>query len=565
MSKGSPQANLELDSRAFVNNYQSAKARIEYFQYLIQGEDRVRALQAAKELQAFLKKTFNPLLEQRKYLLDQLDKRIDTLNNIDPLQGVIDFSELSIFKGLRENISTLQLFDKQKMIIPVLDEERAAARAFFEQNPKATYMPHKQYKDYIVHSFVAERDEKGNLIKISAKATGQYLGRGGFGKVVLLQDIDNPDGQCDVFKREYIKAGSESHFDASKQKEIAHLKTFDYFQSEHTQTRTFTKKVDGVDVTFSGKHYTRMTNLGTSLDKIPIRPEHKQNYAVGVAHAIKFVHDKGIVHADLKPANIMVGKEGGYGVIRVTDFGLSAKVQIDGSILMHSKGTDHFMAPEVNKDKGLCLFTFKTDIYAFGVMLKDMRLGRELDPLINLMLNKDPHKRPNIDQVIAVLENRMTLKQVVDQINQQQKIVQPIISGYQHFVHDAAPLHSNPTLIQNADIIAFIKKQILADSIKREKTNIKQHKKNRIDDRKEIMHMLLDEIQQSPSVKITSELIKQKAAKIREQYPEALSETSTGLFKGKSKFQKMVEGVEKIEKKYGTVSPPESGRNKPSL
>ncbi|MCH7527294.1 MAG: serine/threonine protein kinase, partial [Planctomycetes bacterium] len=88
-----------------------------------------------------------------------------------------------------------------------------------------------------------------------------------------------------------------------------------------------------------------------------------------LAKGLGYLHDRGIVHRDVKPGNVFY--EDGY--VKIGDYGLSKFISISRhSAQTSSVGTVHYMAPEVgsgNYHRGI-------DIYALGVMLYEMLLGR---------------------------------------------------------------------------------------------------------------------------------------------------------------------------------------------
>ena len=85
---------------------------------------------------------------------------------------------------------------------------------------------------------------------------------------------------------------------------------------------------------------------------------------------VGFAHKQGVVHCDLKPANILIEKADR---VLVSDFGI-ARLTDAATATMVGAGTPAYMAPE--QVKGLDPVP-QTDIYAMGVMLFEMLTGGE--------------------------------------------------------------------------------------------------------------------------------------------------------------------------------------------
>jgi len=94
-----------------------------------------------------------------------------------------------------------------------------------------------------------------------------------------------------------------------------------------------------------------------------------------LAHALDYVHQRGLVHMDVKPANVMITRDG---EVKLTDFGIATPVvpldrtsSADISVL----GTPGFMAPEQLTGGTV---DSRTDIYALGCLAYQLLTGRQL-------------------------------------------------------------------------------------------------------------------------------------------------------------------------------------------
>jgi len=143
------------------------------------------------------------------------------------------------------------------------------------------------------------------------------------------------------------------------------------------------------------------------------------------AKAVKYFHDNMQIHRDLKAGNILLG---GDAKVYLSDFGVAAPLR-DDKKRQTFVGTPCWMAPEVLEQSGG--YDYKADIWSFGITaielaygeapyqrlhpLKVMKIIIEKDPpridrrkwdvlfvtLIESCLQKEPKKRPTMDEVFA--------------------------------------------------------------------------------------------------------------------------------------------------------------------
>jgi len=141
--------------------------------------------------------------------------------------------------------------------------------------------------------------------------------------------------------------------------------------------------------------------LAKRLKRGKLSIEDTLRYGRQIADALAAAHAKGVVHRDLKPGNIMLGKSG----VKVLDFGLAKSqedVTLTGSRMV--MGTPAYMAPEQREGKEC---DARTDIYSLGLVMYDMATGKRLEqrqppldalppqlaPVIERCLEPDPDNR----------------------------------------------------------------------------------------------------------------------------------------------------------------------------
>ena len=112
--------------------------------------------------------------------------------------------------------------------------------------------------------------------------------------------------------------------------------------------------------------------LSNVIARGPVPPGDAVRIAAAVADGLAEAHEKGIIHRDIKPDNILVSKK----VVKVLDFGIAKQIggTADPGLTMGGMvmGTPHYMSPEQALGRD---FDPRTDIFSLGVVLYEMLTG----------------------------------------------------------------------------------------------------------------------------------------------------------------------------------------------
>jgi len=115
-------------------------------------------------------------------------------------------------------------------------------------------------------------------------------------------------------------------------------------------------------------------HLGMKLAE-PIQPAGALGIAEEIAHALSIIHTAGLIHLDLKPANIMLRDDD---TVALIDFGISQCSLLETlgaqSLEEDIRGTPYYMSPEQVRGEPT---DERTDLYALGVILYQMLTGEK--------------------------------------------------------------------------------------------------------------------------------------------------------------------------------------------
>ncbi len=120
------------------------------------------------------------------------------------------------------------------------------------------------------------------------------------------------------------------------------------------------------------------------VDYAPLDPREALAYSGQVLSALRHAHERGVVHRDIKPQNIMLLDSG---LIKVTDFGIAHVANFETVTMTDNAiGSVHYISPEQARGH---LTDERSDIYSVGVMLYEMVTGKlpfESDTAVSVAL-----------------------------------------------------------------------------------------------------------------------------------------------------------------------------------
>lgn len=247
---------------------------------------------------------------------------------------------------------------------------------------------------------------------IGKRLDGRYeikeiIGVGGMAYVYKAYDtIDDRIVAVKILKDEYLANEEFTRRFKNESKAIAILsntnivKVYDVSFSDRLQYIVM-EYIDGITL----KEYIDQQH--------DIKWKEAVHFTVQILRALQHAHDKGIVHRDIKPQNIMLLPDG---TIKVTDFGIARFSRQDvraTSATDKAIGSVHYISPEQARGE---ITDEKSDVYSVGVMLYEMLTGRlpfEADNAVSvaiMQLQSEPKMPREINPSIPEGLEEITIK-----------------------------------------------------------------------------------------------------------------------------------------------------------
>jgi dienelactone hydrolase/tRNA A-37 threonylcarbamoyl transferase component Bud32 len=192
----------------------------------------------------------------------------------------------------------------------------------------------------------------------------KVTGRGGMGIVYMAEDTK-------LKRRVALKFLPSELVQSPEARERFVLEAQAAAALSHPNICTIYEIHDEGEKPFIAMEFIEGQSLKTRMAKNPLSLEEALDLAVQISEGLEEAHGKGIIHRDIKSANIMVTDKG---QAKVMDFGLA---KVKGGTLLTREGTTlgtvAYMSPEQALGKDL---DQRTDIWSLGVVLYEMLSGR---------------------------------------------------------------------------------------------------------------------------------------------------------------------------------------------
>lgn len=248
----------------------------------------------------------------------------------------------------------------------------------------------------------------------------KVIGEGAFGKAILVKG--RADSKQYVIKEVNIsKMTAKEVRDARKERKVLadmrHPNIVSYVDSFEERGRLFIV----MDFCDGGDLFGRINKQkGRRFPEDQI-----VDWAVQLCLALKHVHDRKILHRDLKTQNIFLNKNG---MIRLGDFGIAKVLKHTRDFTKTAIGTPYYLSPEICENRP---YNNKSDIWALGCVLYELmtlkhafeagsmkalvlkivrgkypampsHYSRDLRNLVAGCLKQSPRERPSINKILAL-------------------------------------------------------------------------------------------------------------------------------------------------------------------
>ena len=249
---------------------------------------------------------------------------------------------------------------------------------------------------------------KSGLMRVPGYEVVEEIARGGMGIVYRARQFDPPRTVALKMLLPYQLGSPEMaqrfRMEVRALTELEHPAILPVYQvGEHEGLPFFTMKLASGGTLAQRKH--RLIGQWRKIAEL----------TAALADAVQFAHDRGVLHRDLKPGNILFDEnDRPY----VSDFGLAKLVTLESDLTrtIEFLGTPHYVAPEVAAGSARCATT-ASDVYSLGAVLYELLGGRPpfeaegIPALLRQVAEDDPARLPGVPRDLEVICRKCLAKE----------------------------------------------------------------------------------------------------------------------------------------------------------
>src|SRR5215470_7032665 len=163
-----------------------------------------------------------------------------------------------------------------------------------------------------------------------------------------------------------------------------------------------------------------------------------------ICRGLDYAHSNGIIHRDVKPANIMITANG---TVKIMDFGIAksgGQVTNTGQVL----GTPNYMSPEQVKGRPL---DGRSDLFSLGVLLYEMLtgekpfIGQNVTTIIYKIVNESPIAPRDLDVTVPAALSNIVVKLLAKSPDERYKSGAELVRDLEHYKAAGGPVRPTPT------------------------------------------------------------------------------------------------------------------------
>ena len=183
---------------------------------------------------------------------------------------------------------------------------------------------------------------------------------GAGGRAILYQAVSTISNEIVALKVSRSDVANPAEARAALHREAALQATID-----NPRVIAIKDVLDFSDSVVIVQEYVEGTTLWHWLERGSLEVELKWWIATNLCEAIAAIHQAGIVHGDLKPLNVLVGRDGNP-FLKITDFGEAHRIEDPAQSLAEVWGSPLYMSPEQCRGEAS---TTRSDVYSLGMIL----------------------------------------------------------------------------------------------------------------------------------------------------------------------------------------------------